>query len=190
MDWNETEDLALVDLIRSGDESALAELIRRYMPLIYKTTTLYYLPDGEFEDLVQWGRIGVWEAAMAFIPSFHGDWIQNERTFPIFVKMVVERKMITAVKTSNRQKQMPVNGFADLAHIPEPADLTADRLDSWSLLISVLRVLTPLERRALCLFLYGYSYEEAEVIMGCSHKTFDNAMQRVRRKAKALVMAN
>lgn len=67
----------------------------------------YYIIGAEKEDIVQEGMIGLYKA----IKSFSED---KNTSFKSFANMCIERQLITAIKTSNRQKHMPLNSYLSL----------------------------------------------------------------------------
>lgn len=62
---------------------------------------------AEKEDIVQEGLIGLFKAIKSFQP-------QKQNSFKTFANMCIERQLITAIKSSNRQKHMPLNSYLSL----------------------------------------------------------------------------
>ena len=62
---------------------------------------------AEKEDIMQEGMIGLFKA----IKSYDSD---KQNSFKSFANICIERQLITAIKTSNRQKHMPLNSYLSL----------------------------------------------------------------------------
>ena len=58
---NLTDD-ALIPMARAGDDAAVTELVARYLPMIRRRASRYFLPGMEAEDVVQEGLIGLLKA--------------------------------------------------------------------------------------------------------------------------------
>ena len=62
---------------------------------------------AEKEDIVQEGLIGLFKA----IKTFNSE---KNNSFKSFANMCIERQLITAIKSSNRQKHIPLNSYLSL----------------------------------------------------------------------------
>lgn len=175
----------------SGDEAALAELYRRHRSLLalWKPLGLYGPTPDEFAQVA---RIAIWQAARAWDPGYG-------REFRRFAAMVVQRKMIDAVKVHRRVKHrlltdaapldtpdlaetLPVGGESD----PLAVVVGRERLATFA---EALSTLSELERASLDGFEEGISYVEIEGLLGRESarraKSIDNALQRAREKIRA-----
>ena len=78
-------------------------IIKKYEGMIHGIIRKqnFYLVNGEYEDLVQEGYIGLHKA----IRDFNSDM----GSFEMFCKIVVKRHIITAIKKSTRLKHKPLN---------------------------------------------------------------------------------
>ena len=56
---------------------------------------------------MQEGMIGLFKAIKNYDP-------EKQNAFKTFANMCIERQLITAIKTSNRQKHMPLNSYLSL----------------------------------------------------------------------------
>ena len=52
----------LIRAARSGDDSAVGELVARYLPMIRHRAARYFLPGRDGEEVVQEGLIGLMKA--------------------------------------------------------------------------------------------------------------------------------
>src|SRR5919202_304089 len=100
----ELEDLQLVLRFRNGDSQALDVLIRRYTGFVRLKASSYFLAGGDSDDLIQEGMIGLYKAVRDFRPD-------KETSFRSFAELCVTRQIITAVKTSTRNKHAPLNQY-------------------------------------------------------------------------------
>ena len=100
-------DEELISIARRGEENALECLFNRYKELVNMKVSKYFIIGAEREDIVQEGMIGLYKA----IKNFKND---KENSFKSFANLCVERQLITAIKTSNRQKHIPLNSSISL----------------------------------------------------------------------------
>ena len=97
----------LIDVIKSGDNYALNYLIDKYKEIVNMKVSKYFMIGAEREDIVQEGLIGLYKA----IKDFNKE---KQNSFKTFANLCIERQLITAIKTSNRQKHMPLNSSVSL----------------------------------------------------------------------------
>ena len=104
----EISDEQIVKLIKDdNNKEALEFLLDKYKELVNMKVGKYFIIGAEREDMIQEGMIGLYKA----IQNFE---CEKQSSFKSFANMCVERQMITAIKTSNRQKHMPLNGYLSL----------------------------------------------------------------------------
>lgn len=110
--------------------------------------------------------------------------------FSTYANVCVRNRMLSSLK-----KNLPVEAsgldddqleaLADMGNIPE--DIVIERERRSYLYDRIFSDLSELERQVFQLFLTGASYGGIASELGITRKTADNAMQRVRRKLKALL---
>ena len=190
-------DEELIALIRSNNKEALNFLIDRYKELVYMKSGKYFLIGAEKDDIFQEGMIGLYKAILNFKPDRHN-------SFKTFANMCIERQLITAIKTSNRQKHMPLNSYLSLntSSYEEEDDnektlldvlnnkMAEDPLDTitkkeyYSSIESAIdKSLSTFEKQVLKKFLRGDSYVKIAEELDSPVKSVDNAIQRIRKKA-------
>ena len=103
---NLTDEQIITD-IKNGDEQALVYLLNKYKDLVNSKVGKYFIIGAEREDIMQEGMIGLFKAIKSFDNT-------KQNTFKTFANICVERQLITAIKTSNRQKHMPLNSYLSL----------------------------------------------------------------------------
>ncbi len=192
----------LVLAARSGDESALHELLNKYRAFARVKARSYYLVGADREDMVQEGMIGLYKAIRDFNPDM-------QSSFRAFAELCVTRQIITAIKTATRQKHGPLNNYVSFSR-PVAGDDDGDRVladvlptvaisDPADLVISAERiralqahfdeVLSDLETEVLRLYVEGKSYQEIAERLQRHVKSIDNALQRIKRKLEGHLQA-
>nr|NNM91473.1 RNA polymerase sporulation sigma factor SigH [Bacilli bacterium] len=184
----------LIEHVRSGDESALDQLIERYKAFVRAKARSYFLIGADREDIVQEGMIGLYKA----IRDYRDDKLAS---FKAFAELCVTRQIITAIKTATRQKHVPLNSYISLdkpiydeesertlldiisgAVVADPEELMIHREEFDAIEIQMKKLLSELERDVLILYLDGRSYQEIAEDLSRHVKSIDNALQRVKRK--------
>lgn len=199
INYTETSDEDLIKVIKSGNKYALEYLIDRYKGLVNMKVGKYYIIGAEREDIVQEGMIGLFKAIKNYQPD-------KQSSFKNFANMCIERQLITAIKTSNRQKHMPLNSYlslnmnaydnneenqnnADLIEILN-ANLVEDPLETitqkeyYKIIENTIdRTLSSFEKQVLNYYMQGESYVQIAEKLNTPVKSIDNAIQRIRKKA-------
>ena len=106
-DFKSMSDEELVTLVKENNKEALNFILNKYKELVYMKTSRYFLIGAEKDDIYQEGMIGLYKAILSFKEDRHN-------SFKTFANMCIERQLITAIKTSNRQKHMPLNSYLSL----------------------------------------------------------------------------
>ena len=105
--YKDMSDEDLINVIKSGDKSALEFLISKYKELVNMKVSKFFMIGAEKEDIVQEGLIGLFKAVKSYNP-------EKQNSFKTFANLCIERQLITAIKSSNRQKHMPLNSYLSL----------------------------------------------------------------------------
>ena len=193
--YSKLSDEEVIKLIKSGDKNALDYIMHKYKEVVNIKVSKYFIIGAEKEDIVQEGLIGLYKAIKNFDP-------EKENSFKTFANLCIERQLITAIKTSNRQKHMPLNSYLSLnmsAYEDEETETVIDVFDS-SLTEDPLETLTKkeyyiaienaidkslsdFEKKVLNRFANGESYIQIANRLNAPVKSIDNAIQRIRKKA-------
>ncbi len=195
------DDGTLIASARAGDDRALTEVLQRYKGFARARARAFYLTGSDPDDVVQEAMIGLYKAVRDYDPS-------QDTPFRAFADLCICRQILTAVKGANRAKHGPLNHAVSLdargrgEQAPEPLSeaLEASLLtDPETLVLAaetieelrtmMLRSLTALESEVLALHMQGRSYEEIAEVLGSPTKSIDNALQRVKRKVRAHLVA-
>lgn len=196
-------DEELIERIQNNDKSALNFLLGKYKELVYMKSSKYFIIGAERDDIFQEGMIGLYKA----IQSFKED---KQNSFKTFANMCIERQLITAIKTSNRQKHMPLNSYLSLntsSYEEEDGEKTLlnvlnnkmaeDPLDTLTkkeyysnVENAIDKSLSDFEKQVLKKFIKGDSYIKIAEDLESPVKSVDNAIQRIRKKALKNIINN
>jgi RNA polymerase sporulation-specific sigma factor len=192
----ELEDNYLIALAKQGRPDAYDKIVRRYYGFVRLKASSYFLIGGDADDLIQEGLVGLYKA----VRDFRTD---RESSFRNFAELCITRQIITAVKTSTRNKHTPLNEYVSFSQTPaasgresestldemlpgptahDPVNQVISTAELHSLVGCLSSVLSELEGSVLSLYLDGRSYEAVAERLECDTKTVDNALQRVKRK--------
>ena len=195
----ELEDNYLIALAKQGRPDAYDKIVRRYYGFVRLKASSYFLIGGDADDLIQEGLVGLYKA----IRDFRTD---RESSFRNFAELCITRQIITAVKTSTRNKHTPLNEYVSFSQTPasgggdgdptldemlpgptvhDPVNQVISSEELHSLVGCLSSVLSELESSVLSLYLDGHSYEAVAERIDCDTKTVDTALQRVKRKVGA-----
>lgn len=193
-DFVSMTDDEVVKLAKADNLQALEYLLEKYKNFVKSRSRPYFLIGADREDLIQEGMIGLYKA----IRDYDTEKFSN---FKAFAEMCITRQIITAIKTATRRKHMPLNSYVSLSHpvFDEESDKTLldtitehSCLDPEEIIINkenytligrkINELLSPKEMEILSVYLKGKSYQEISDELGISHKSIDNALQRVKRK--------
>ena len=193
--FKDMTDEELISLIKSGNNYALDFLIERYQELVSMKVGKYFIIGAEKEDIIQEGMIGLFKAIKGFDKS-------KQNSFRTFANLCIERQLITAIKTSNRQKHMPLNSYLSLntsayeddnttplmevfdSHsVEDPLD-TITKKEYYQIVETTIdKSLSSFEKEVLKRFVQGESYISIAEKLDAPVKSIDNAIQRIRKKA-------
>lgn len=197
LDYNNMSDEELLDSIRADDKHALEFLICKYKDLVNSKVNKYFIIGAEKEDIVQEGLIGLYKA----IKDYKSD---KQNSFKSFANLCIERQLITAIKSSNRQKHIPLNSYLSLnmpayedtdgnndTEVMEilDANIIEDPLDTITKKEYISNVenvidtsLSDFEKKVLSRYIQGESYVKIAEKLDAPVKSVDNAIQRIRKK--------
>ncbi len=178
-----TDNQDLIISARSGDNSAVTELIRGLMPCVEATAHLYAHGPVPVTDLIQEGLIGAVNAIFSFDPSM-------DVRFGTYAQRCISNSIISALRKATGKKQSVLNNFVpleDVEHLtgsetdnPEALITMNERIDSIYRFIDTR--LTEIERDAILLRISGESIAQISSKLGVSEKSVSNALARARKK--------
>ena len=194
--YSNLTDEEVIKKIKQGDEQALSYLLDKYKELVNIKVSKYYMIGAEKDDTVQEGMIGLFKAIKSFDDT-------KQNSFKTFANICVERQLITAIKSSNRQKHMPLNSYLSLNNsayenddndeelintfdsksIEDPLDTVMKKEYYEQIENSIDKTLSGFEKQVLNRYIKGESYVQIAEKLDAPVKSVDNAIQRIRKKA-------
>lgn len=195
--YSNLTDEQIVTEIKQGDEYALSYLLEKYKELVNMKVGKYFMVGAEKEDIMQEGMIGLYKAIKNFDT-------QKQNSFKTFANLCIERQLITAIKTSNRQKHMPLNSYLSLNMaaydnneedsvelmdtfnsntIEDPLETVMKKEYYEQIHNNIEKSLSKFEKQVLDRFMKGESYNVIAKRLDSPVKSVDNAIQRIRKKA-------
>ena len=193
--YSNIKDEDLIRKIKSGDNNALDYLLKKYQEVVNMKVSRYFIIGAEKEDIIQEGLIGLYKAIKSFDP-------EKQNSIKSFANLCIERQLITAIKSSNRQKHMPLNSYLSLNMsayddddddtsiydifdaniIEDPLDTITKKEYYKSVENIIEKSLSTFEKNVLNELVNGSSYTAIAQKLDSPVKSVDNAIQRIRKK--------
>lgn len=193
--FKKCSDEEILTQIKTGNKEALEYLMEKYKDMVNAKVSKYFIVGAEKEDIVQEGLIGLFKA----IKNFDA---KKQNSFKSFANLCIERQLITAIKTSNRQKHIPLNSSLSLNNtvydenddtsfleildanlIEDPLD-TITKKEYYKFVEGKIdQELSDFEKKVLYRYAQGESYVDIADKLDTPVKSIDNAIQRIRKKA-------
>lgn len=197
MNYRDYNDHELLLYISENNEEASNIMFDKYTPLIITIANkMYkYCPNTglEISDLIQEGMLGLNSAIISYNEK-------NDNIFYTYAKTCIERKMISLLVASNRQKHRLLNeslslnetidedGFELEDHLGDNSYNPEYRLfeheSEEELINGFKKQLTDFEEEVFLLKIGGLNYKEIAEILDKESKAIDNALQRIKIKLK------
>lgn len=190
-------DEELINIIKNGDNNAMDYLITKYKNLVKIRARAYFIIGADTEDIIQEGMIGLYKAIK--------DYKKTEATFKTFAQICIDRQFMTAIKTANRKKHLPLNSYLSLnmlayeednsttyidkleeSKILNPEEILIDKENVKNLQKKINENLSKFEKQVLTLYLKGKSYANIAKKLQKDEKSIDNAIQRIRKKIEKI----
>lgn len=193
-DLSQMKDEDIIEEIKNGNNEALEFIIIKYKELVNMKVSKYFIIGAEKEDIIQEGLIGLFKA----IKGYESD---KQNSFKTFANLCIERQLITAIKTSNRQKHMPLNSYLSLNlqayeeddttlvdlvknnFLEDPLDTITKQEYYNDMQSQISKNLSDFEKQVLKRYIEGESYVTIAERLAAPVKSVDNAIQRIRKKA-------
>ena len=191
-EYDRMSDEDLIRSLRRGQDGISDYLMEKYKGMVRRKARAMFLIGGDTDDLIQEGMIGLFKAVRDYQPD-------REASFLTFAHMCVDRQIYSAIHSSHRQKNMPLNSYVslsdnadapeDLLKIPEfimdnPESIVISQESERLLREAIEKHLSRMERQVLELYLEGESYVQIAEELKKTPKAVDNAIQRIRKKIR------
>ena len=194
--YDDLSDEDIINLIKQGDNNAFSYILEKYKELINIKAAKYYIIGAERDDTFQEGMIGLFKAIKNYDAT-------KQNSFKNFANICIERQLITAIKSSNRQKHMPLNSYLSLNNsaydnddndeelintfdsktIEDPLDTVMKKEYIEKIENTIDKTLSTFEKQVLKRYIKGDSYVDIATKLDAPVKSVDNAIQRIRKKA-------
>lgn len=190
----------LLQRAQSQDSDAIDFLMQKYKSVVRRKARSLFMIGGDRDDLTQEGMIGLFKAIRDYQP-------EKETSFATFAELCISRQLYSAIKSSNRLKNLPLNTYISIyapAYTLEngeedgsfmldqsldslemsPEEILINRETAQNAKEHLLQQLSKMERRVFELYMEGLTYQEIAQQMDKEPKSIDNALQRIKNKVK------
>lgn len=197
MEFEKMSENDIINLAQNKEDSAMEYLLEKYKPLVRQKTRKLFLIDGDKDDLIQEGMIGLFKAVRDYQAG-------KDAAFRTFADLCISRQLYSAIKKSNRLKNQPLNSYISIysdefndadelagdrtvissgsGNIANPEAIVIDRESAVDMQNQMFDKLSKMEREVLKRYLDGMTYQEIAADMEKSPKSIDNALQRIKGK--------
>ena len=181
----------LIDLVISGDSNAFSTLVELYNPMLKKILNVYTTEEMSKEDVEDLGQ----EALIAFYRAIiNFDKEQNKVEFGLYAKICVTNSMISLKRAAAKKSNESFIGDEEMNSISDPDGEVSKffemRESERELGEQIEKTLSAYENEVWLYYVNGYSSKEIAVKLNSSEKSIDNAIFRIRRKLKTLLIAD
>ena len=197
MEFEKMSENDIINLAQKRENAAMEYLLEKYKPLVRQKTRKLFLIDGDKDDLIQEGMIGLFKAVRDYQ-------VGKDAAFRTFADLCISRQLYSAIKKSNRLKNQPLNSYVSIYsdefsdadelagdrtvissgsdNIANPEAIMIDRENAIGMQNKMFDKLSKMEREVLKRYLEGMTYQEIAADMEKSPKSIDNALQRIKGK--------
>lgn len=197
MEFEKMSENDIINLAQKRENAAMGYLLEKYKPLVRQKTRKLFLIDGDKDDLIQEGMIGLFKAVRDYQ-------VGKDAAFRTFADLCISRQLYSAIKKSNRLKNQPLNSYVSIYsdefsdadelagdrtvissgsdNIANPEAIMIDRENAIDMQNKMFDKLSKMEREVLKRYLEGMTYQEIAADMEKSPKSIDNALQRIKGK--------
>ena len=197
MEFEKMSENDIINLAQKRENAAMEYLLEKYKPLVRQKTRKLFLIDGDKDDLIQEGMIGLFKAVRDYQ-------VGKDAAFRTFADLCISRQLYSAIKKSNRLKNQPLNSYVSIYsdefsdadelagdrtvissgsdNIANPEAIMIDRENAIDMQNKMFDNLSKMEREVLKRYLEGMTYQEIAADMEKSPKSIDNALQRIKGK--------
>jgi RNA polymerase sporulation-specific sigma factor len=202
IDYTKKTDEEIIQLIHNGDYIAQDYIINKYKNLVRVKSKNYFITGADKEDIIQEGMIGLYKSIRYYNNS-------KNITFFCFASLCISRQIITAIRTSTRQKHIPSNLYVSLNSsttngmqsqmfielitenkIYNPEEVLIGKEQKKYIENHINKDLSSLECKVLDLYLQGKSYSGIAKHLNKNEKSIDNTIQRIRKKVVKILKSN
>ena len=103
----ENEEAKTIKKAQEGDSEAMTCLLEKYKGTVRILARPMFLIDGDKDDLIQEGMIGLFKAIRTYDP-------EKGASFETFANLCISAQLCSAIKKSNRKKNIPLNSYISI----------------------------------------------------------------------------
>lgn len=189
--YDHLSDEELIARLRAGESEISDYLMEKYKGLVRQKARAMFLIGGDTDDLIQEGMIGLFKAVQDYQP-------EKEASFQTFARLCIDRQVYSAIQSSRRQKNQPLNSYISLSQedgepelqdvqMEDPEAIMINRENAKMLNEEIRKNLSPLEKQVLECYLEGNDYNGIAELLGKTPKSVDNALRRIRTKVRSQI---
>lgn len=178
-------DNELIKQAKLGNKNSLEILMNHYKGLVNKISRNYFIIGADFEDVIQEGMIGLFNAYSTFE-------VDKNTSFKTYATILINRQIINAIKKAYKYSNLDL--FSDLKkdfendlEIFSPEDFIINKESHANLVKEINEKLSPLETSILQEFLKNETYDEIAKKLNLNKKSVDNALSRIKKKLNYLI---
>ena len=180
-------------------QEEISEILMEYKQLVSKISRRYFLVGGTLDDLVQEGMIGLFNAITHYSKN------QN-CSFKTFATLCIERSILDAIKSANRQKNIPLNEFLEVTedgkinfnnleqdkffYIPStqnsPEEEFENKQEFQNLINEINNKLSKQEKEVFDYYIEGVSISDISSKLNLNTKSIYNTIARIKQKLNYL----
>jgi len=183
-------DNELLSLYQKGNQSAITALLARYANLINSVASSYYINGADKDDNKQEAYMGLFKAIRSFKPNMN-------TSFYTYANHCIANQLKNNLAKSSTNKAKVYKNSVSLEEIENyklpqqtisnPEVIFIQNEGYETLLNLTNTVLSDLEKNVMFLYLSGCDYISIAMKLNSTQKSVDNALQRARRKLKAVL---
>ena len=187
---SELDDLTLITRYRAGDEAACTVLLARYANLINRRIANIGISGEDNDDLRQEAYMGLMGAIRSYDPQKGG-------SFSGYAAACIGNSMKNLFAAASTQKAKLYRQTVPIDDIENETLAYQGNLDPESIFLNkeacgelkrlMDELLSGFEKDVLFSYLSGCDYKDIAARLHSSQKSVDNALQRARRKLKAVL---
>lgn len=200
--YQELTDEEVLEQIHSQDQTGIDYLLEKYKHVVRQKARALFLIGGDRDDLIQEGMIGLYKAIRDYNK-------EKETSFSSFADLCISRQIYSAIKASNRKKNIPLNTYIsfyapvtdkeneaeDALSVGDvmsaslqtnPEEVLIDRESTYLIEQELERRLSSMELEVVRLYITGMKYTEIATLLSKEPKAIDNALQRIRSKVNQI----
>lgn len=162
------------------DKDALSSLICMYMKNIQKTVASMAVSTDEVSDLSQEALMGLCDAVKTYDET-------KGAAFVTYANVCIRNKILSALRKTPAATDEITDEIEDDKFGTNPEFVVIDKVRADEMIEIISRALSKNEWAVFEKYVQGKSYEQISLELDVGLKAVDNAMQRVRRKLKAVL---